>query len=527
MSQPETILRIKAELDFEFTAQTPGTFTVSLANDVYECRWVPDKLAKFDVHKCNIENQTIFFLLNYITSIQFLKDKNVNCDCIIRFALPNITTYSRFLFYGENEEEIRDFIDDLIEEELLVQHKVFKNIYNVKMSTNKHFKFPTDALSLSHVQSIDAHRRKKEKMLESFNKDRSKHVDVLKIKQYIESSGKIKDFQKLKYEIMQNGLEDDNARILIWPYLFGFLKPEMTTREKDEYIEKLYQYYKHLRNQWNSFIETQKESLNKKFSIIMNDAKRTDRETEMFKDDSSPAFDFYERILSTYAIYNKNVGYVQGLGDYVALLMHIYIKNFVDTNTLINYEGKRIPTEKQESYIFWMFVNLLKTSHHDLIFENMASNQAFIAERVLEIVSPYNTAMNNWLKTQKLTKLLFLYRSYLLQYKRDFSDEYVKRIWDTFYSSEDPVAFPRFFAAALLFDVFPAITISDRGNLGDVMEAYENSLHWIDQNELLNFGIAFYENAKKDSNSDWLFMDFPNKQKESNFKPKYFKPIKF
>ncbi|KAH0795544.1 TBC domain containing protein [Histomonas meleagridis] len=229
-------------------------------------------------------------------------------------------------------------------------------------------------------------------------------------------------------------------------------------------------------------------------------------------------------MFQAYILYNPNIGYTQGMGDYISTLMILYIKEF-NGDMAVFYDGRTIPIEKAESFIFWNFVYLLRSNQLDIQFKNMQSSQRFNAGRSFEIAASIHPVMQHWISSRKLDGLFFIYKSILLTFKRDYPIEFVKRIWDSVFSC-DKAVFPRFFTAAVLFEIFPSIAIVEFGDLGDVISSYENCLKNIDQNELIEIAMFLYEKGTNDVNNEkYWCMKLNTKHSVENFKPRYFELI--
>ena len=94
------------------------------------------------------------------------------------------------------------------------------------------------------------------------------------------------------------------------------------------------------------------------------------------------------------------------------------------------------------------------------------------------------------------------------------------RLWDIIFTCEKPKIFPRFFAAAMVIETFPAVTASD--DLGSLIENYEKSIKYLSQDSLLDIAFYLYDKYKHETNSKYLFMEI-SKEAPDNFVSKYFK----
>lgn len=110
----------------------------------------------------------------------------------------------------------------------------------------------------------------------------------------------------------------------VWKYLLNYY-PFNSTYEERELIKKQKQVeYSIYRSQWESVTEEQELHFSKFRSLkerIDKDVIRTDRTWKIYESDDSPRLQEIYRILLTYAFFNFDIGYVQGMNDLVSVLL--------------------------------------------------------------------------------------------------------------------------------------------------------------------------------------------------------------
>lgn len=510
-------LKCNVRIDFDNkTKSYNGVLSISAIKGIIEFCWEPEIIKPFDINICNFEESKIYFMLQQINTIQFFDDDNY--ALVVRFGLSSTSTFTRFLFDKDESELFRDVISKFEEAQLVQKHMKYKNIWKVLVSTKKVFLIPESILSLKHVQLLYSHRKVQKKLLKLSKRNNNK--ERFKFEQLIfDEKGRLMNFQEAKQLISNYGIENDSVRRIIWPYLFSVYNPEMTNEDKKHTDEYNYKRYCNYRKQCNLMTKQQKEQFKVKYSVIENDSVRTEKGNKLFKEDEN-GVQTYIRILFAFVLFDRDTDYTQGMGDYLAVLMILFIKEYINKDKVIFYDDSVKSITEAESFIFWNFVGLLRLTQNDLLFRDILNNQEFLTERTFEIASSIHPVLHNWFDTYNFSKLVFIYRSFLLLFKRDFDHEFVMRLWDIIFTCEKPKIFPRFFAAAMVIETFPAVTASD--DLGSLIENYEKSIKYLSQDSLLDIAFYLYDKYKHETNSKYLFMEI-SKEAPDNFVSKYFK----
>ena len=534
-------------LDNNNHSNIAGEMTIKNENNYVVFYWKSHSDDKFDISNCDVSCSNICFTLNTLKEIRINQIKGYQTT--VKFELPSYHTSSIFIFPHDTINGFYDLLELLRQNDCIQlqqtnkadQQKInsmqlqqqiqqyttngsekeeqYFMIYTINPkyaqqfpseNSSSSFKYDTNTyITLYELQIYNSHfiamktfeenykhagDKRKEITLDEFNKD------------YVSQDGKgiltTAKLELLKKEMFIRGLTNE-LRPIIWPYLFCYDIPDKTIEENEAYHKTLYEKYKLLSKQL-VFCNEQMQYVEKILQVISNDVKRTDK-ASFAVNPESPALPFLENILVHYLIYNANIGYVQGMGDLVAQFMHVYIKEYFKDHVIF-WDGKEVPTEEAESFVFWHFHNLLRLSSHNDIFTRMQENQTFIAERVFHIISNIHPSMSRWLTSHGLSNLLFMFRFFLLQYKREFP-EASQRLWDTFYSVDNPYSFISFFSAAVLFYSFPYFGNKQNTNLGEVMFGMDSALNNLNAYKVLSMSIRLYQAAIQNREENlWLFM---------------------
>ena len=340
---------------------------------------------------------------------------------------------------------------------------------------------------------------------------------------FFDESGKCCHFTNLKREVFRRGLQPE-ARTLMWPLLLGVRVPEKSEKENEEHMKVKQQEYERLREQWEALTSEQRDNVQGIADVIRvvdNDVKRTDRTHPSFKDADSPNLVLLTHILTAYSIYNRDAGYVQGMGDLVSPFIILFIKEWKDADHAVMFDGTVKDKIEVESFMFWMLKGIMKTMQQDRMFTELSAHQQFAMERVYTIATFLHKPLKQWLLANEISELIFLYRPLLLLFKREFPSDVVGRLWDTFFAAVKPYSMPRFFLAALLMIMFPRL-VQTNGSLGDVMSLSDKIISEIDGNMAVNLAIGLEERMiSSGPQNEWVLEPLPSKSEYIDYVPHF------
>mmetsp|Transcript_5659 Transcript_5659/g.16824 ORF Transcript_5659/g.16824 Transcript_5659/m.16824 type:complete len:547 (+) Transcript_5659:370-2010(+) len=141
----------------------------------------------------------------------------------------------------------------------------------------------------------------------------------------------------VRHAIFLGGIEP-NLREKIWPYIAGVYSwdirdpaqlAEVDAKIEEEYKELLAQWIDRKeeldnRDEAGEDPETDFARLKVDRGRVLKDVTRTDREVDMFSAEDSPALDAMQNILTTYAVYDRKIGYCQGMSDILAPIVYVF-----------------------------------------------------------------------------------------------------------------------------------------------------------------------------------------------------------
>ncbi|KAH9280221.1 TBC1 domain family member 17 [Echinococcus granulosus] len=265
---------------------------------------------------------------------------------------------------------------------------------------------------------------------------------------HLDRDGRVTVAEKLQTSIYNGGIEPD-LRPIAWKYLFGYLKWDFTKEENAKRVQAKHQHYHIMKTFWRSMSPKQVRNscvFRGRKSIIEKDTYRTDRQTALFRDNSSGALTRLYNILMTYTFYNPDLGYSQGMNDLLAVIMSVI-------------DG--------EEDAFWCFAGLLDhISGHFSDDSSVLSSQFVGLFKLIEILMP---RFARFLREKEATSMSFCFRWFFIIFKREFSYDDIKILWETLYSGVAPRNFQLLIAVAI-FDSEAETIIRSCSDISQILQ---------------------------------------------------------
>ncbi|KAH3760973.1 TBC1 domain family member 17 [Pelomyxa schiedti] len=240
--------------------------------------------------------------------------------------------------------------------------------------------------------------------------------------------------EKKKMDICQrifSGGVSADIRQEVWKYLLSFYPWNSTNEERRAlHTTKRLQYFA-IKSQWTS-MGPEQEARCSKFRLrkqqIERDVLRTDRTYPYYQGDTNlHHVNMLFEILLTYSHFNSDCGYMQGMNDLCSVILEVM-------------DGDEVAT-------FWCFKGLMDRMEMNFHKDQPAIREQLDAIRdILEVIDP---RLFSHLKSSGSESLYFCYRWLLVLFKREFSFDTVKHIWETIWSHSSPT-FQLFIALAIL-----------------------------------------------------------------------------
>ncbi|KAG8907411.1 GTPase activating protein [Tulasnella sp. 403] len=270
---------------------------------------------------------------------------------------------------------------------------------------------------------------------------------------WFDSKGKpVIDKVHMKKEVFRRGLAYEVKR-KAWPFLLGVVPWNSTTAERSQVWDEKRAEYEELKLRWLGVpdVYDSPEIIDVRAQLerhrIDVDCRRTDRTHPLFAmtEGSSPASiavvedigahtqanEHVERlsvILLTYHIYERALGYVQGMSD---LLSPIYVVCGGD-----------------EVESFWCFVAVMKRMNQNFLRDQSGmKKQLLTLQQLLAVMDP---ELYRHLEKTDALNLFFCFRWILICFKREFPFDQVINLWECVWTDYYSTSFTLFVTLAIL-----------------------------------------------------------------------------
>jgi hypothetical protein len=443
---------------------------------------------------------------------------------LLLFNIRHCSVLCEFRFYSFAHAFVIHLLEFLQFRKLISPLAAEVQTFVVRYRKKDHSKEFGDSVTPLQLFALSEHRSILKSILADDMAKEDRSLDVQECLHFFDPDGRCLNFTNLKREVFRRGLTPE-ARQLIWPLLLGVQSPTLSKDSNDESRASQLTEYRRLRSQWTSIVKAQKAEIGaiaELVRVVENDVRRTDRQLPHFRNETGPNMSVLNNVLISYAIYNKDTGYVQGMGDLLSPLIVLLIDKWESEDCVLLNCGKTMSRDEIESYLFWMLAGVLSTMQQDRMFTELALHQQFAMERVHAMATRFHEPLKRWLAKNHITELMFLYRPLLLLFKREFAADVVARLWDSFFAAVKPDSFPRFLLSALLIIMFPRLVLETSGDLGDVMSASEVMLSEIDGLMALNLAVGLEQNIRDGgTEAAWILASLPEKAEFRDYKSKY------
>lgn len=235
--------------------------------------------------------------------------------------------------------------------------------------------------------------------------------------------------QEFRARVFAGGIEP-SLRREVWKYLLGYFQFNATDIERMEHQKMRSDQYDVMKKQWKSFLPEQEAQFHKwreLKNLVEKDVIRTDRELEMYHSPNSPRLKQLQDILTTYVMYNFDLGYVQGMSDLLSPLLAV-MDNEVDT--------------------FWCFVGLMKIVGH--YFEETQEGMRWRIRQLRALLSVSDPSFYKYLKEKESGNLYFAFRWLLVDFKREFNFSDLMCIWEVLWTHHLSSDYALFIALAII-----------------------------------------------------------------------------
>ncbi|KAK0393377.1 hypothetical protein QR680_000181 [Steinernema hermaphroditum] len=315
---------------------------------------------------------------------------------------------------------------------------------------------------------------------------RESTVDAKTWNSFKDEQGRTKNVRNLKSLIFRGGLAKD-LRQEAWKYLLGYYHWDKTTAENAKWRKDRYDYYYKMKLQWLSFTEEQQNNFSDfrdRKALIEKDVARTDRNHTFFMssdkaeadDKSDSNLKKLSNILMTYCMYNFDLGYVQGMSDFLSPILVVM---------------------QDEADAFWCFVGLMNRVH-----KNFEMDQSTVKLRLMQLrdlVMVVNPRLANYFESHESEHMYFCFRWILVEFKREFGFEETMKLWEVLWTDLPCPNFLLLFCVAIL-DKQTGPIIENKFGLTEILKHINGLSMHIDLEEMLTSAEAIYHQLHASQN---------------------------
>uniref|UniRef100_A0A1I8A3B3 TBC1 domain family member 15 n=1 Tax=Steinernema glaseri TaxID=37863 RepID=A0A1I8A3B3_9BILA len=311
-------------------------------------------------------------------------------------------------------------------------------------------------------------------------------VDVKTWNSFKDEQGRIKNVRNLKSLVFRGGLSKE-LRQEAWKYLLGYYHWDKTSAENAKWRKDRYDYYYKMKLQWLSFTEEQQNNFSDyrdRKALIEKDVARTDRNHSFFMSSQKQEADEasegnlqkLNNILMTYCMYNFDLGYVQGMSDFLSPILVVM---------------------QDEADAFWCFVGLMNRVH-----KNFEMDQSTVKLRLMQLrdlVMVVNPRLANYFESHESEHMYFCFRWILVEFKREFGFEETMKLWEVLWTDLPCPNFLLLFCVAIL-DKQTGPIIENKFGLTEILKHINGLSMHIDLEEMLTSAEAIYHQLHASQN---------------------------
>ncbi|KAL9242453.1 hypothetical protein vseg_016446 [Gypsophila vaccaria] len=246
---------------------------------------------------------------------------------------------------------------------------------------------------------------------------------------FLDSEGRVIDSKALRNRIFYGGIVHE-LRDEVWPFLLGYYDYNSTYAEREYHRSVRKQDYEIIKLQWQSIFPEQAKRFTKfreRKGLIEKDVVRTDRSFSFYDGDDNPNVDLLYDILLTYSFYNFDLGYCQGMSDYLSPLLFVM---------------------GDDSDAFWCFAALMERVGPNFNRDQSGMHaQLFALSKLLELS---DTPLHDYFQQHDCLNYFFCFRWILIQFKRELRYEETMRLWEVLWSHHLSEHFHLYICVAIL-----------------------------------------------------------------------------
>ena len=278
-------------------------------------------------------------------------------------------------------------------------------------------------------------------------------------------------------------------RPLIWKALIGFYPLNDLSKWKDETINKNKIYENDIIKKYDYYPDNIKEEKDiNLINQINKDLPRTRFDCPFYMNEPKN-YDTLRRILFFYAKEHKDVNYIQGMNEIIAIIFYIFSKDDNPFNK--NYI---------ESDSYFTFERLLEQIKDIFMMENIDYSQLYIKEQIEEIkniLKKVDYELMNYFQQIELELDNVVMRWLLVLFAQEFTIDVAVNFWDRLFTQKNKIKFICYISAAIIKRNKDKIMKLDAGGIMEWAQELQNKMNEIDISDIVQLAIKIQKKYNK------------------------------
>lgn len=278
-------------------------------------------------------------------------------------------------------------------------------------------------------------------------------------------------------------------RPLIWKALIGFYPLNDLSKWKDETINKNKIYENDIIKKYNYYPDNIKEEKDiNLINQINKDLPRTKFDCPFYMNEPKN-YDTLRRILFFYAKEHKDVNYIQGMNEIIAIIFYIFSKDDNPFNK--NYI---------ESDSYFTFERLLEQIKDIFMMENIDYSQLYIKEQIEEIkniLKKVDYELMNYFQQIELELDNVVMRWLLVLFAQEFTIDVAVNFWDRLFTQKNKIKFICYISAAIIKRNKDKIMKLDAGGIMEWAQELQNKMNEIDISDIVQLALKIQKKYNK------------------------------
>ena len=285
------------------------------------------------------------------------------------------------------------------------------------------------------------------------------------------------------YSILIKGIPEalPCLRPLIWKSLIGFYPLNNLSEWKEETINKYKIYEENIVKKYDYYPNNIKEDRDiNLINQINKDLPRTRFDCEFYANNPNN-YEKLRRILFFYANEHRDVNYIQGMNEIIAIIFYIFSK---DDNPF---------NEKyKESDSYFTFEKLMEQVKDIFMMENIDYSQLYVKEQIEEIkkiLKKIDPNLMNHFHQIGLEIDNFVMRWLLVLFAQEFTIDVAVNFWDRLFTQKNKIKFVCYISAAIIKRNKDKIMMLDAGGIMEWAQELQNKMNEIDINDNVQLAL--------------------------------------